>query len=305
LPALDPVIAPFVGAVEQARYEADLAFIAHERVPGSAHWQAVQNLCRDRFTELGYQVELHAYGSGVNVVGVKPGGALVMENVLISAHYDHIPGCAGADDNATGVAGVLESARVLSTGSFRRTLVVVCWDEEERGLIGSEAYADRAQSAGQVVAANFVYEMIGFRTTDPHTQRLPDGFGLLYPDKVAELEAKNYAGDFIAYIHDTRSNVAAAHQFEIAGQIALESTTIEITDDLISSGVLNDVFRSDHAPFWRNGYPGIMITDTSEFRYLNYHCHLGPDVVQNLDAAFSTQVIQVTVGSAVRMLEPM
>ncbi len=133
--------------VEQSRYEADLKFVAAPRPPGSAHHQAVRDLCAARFAEYGFTVEQHDYGTGSNVIGVLPGAS--DERVIVSAHYDSTDGsCPGADDNATGVAGVLETARVMATASLDRTLVVACWDEEEDGLIGSDAYAARAKQSG-------------------------------------------------------------------------------------------------------------------------------------------------------------
>src|SRR5690606_20146741 len=134
--------------VEAARYQADLEAIAMPREPESAHWQAVQDLCAERLEGLGFTVERHAYATGVNVIGVREGTSEPQRRVLVGAHYDHIAGCAGADDNASGVAGALEAARVLAMASFPRTLVVACWDEEERGLIGSRAYAERARTNG-------------------------------------------------------------------------------------------------------------------------------------------------------------
>ena len=55
--------------VDKDRYVEDLTFIADVRAPGSTHWQEVQDLCADRLTDLGYEVDLFEYGSGVNVVG--------------------------------------------------------------------------------------------------------------------------------------------------------------------------------------------------------------------------------------------
>src|SRR5205823_1076260 len=103
---------------EQARYVKDLEFVAKERTPGSPHWKEVQDLCATRFKDLGFMVELEEYATGVNVIGTRVGADTPIDIVSIGAHYDHIPGCPGADDNATGVAGLLEVARVLSQGSF-------------------------------------------------------------------------------------------------------------------------------------------------------------------------------------------
>src|SRR5205085_2928777 len=137
-----------VELVDRAGFEADVISIAAPRTPRTPHWQAVQDLCADRFAALGYEVERHAYATGVNVIGVRTGTKLPAERIVVSAHYDSVPNCAGADDNGTGTAATLEVARVLSLQPHDRTLVVACWDEEERGLIGSSAYVARAKAAG-------------------------------------------------------------------------------------------------------------------------------------------------------------
>jgi len=84
---------------------ADLAVIAVARPPGSSDWQAVQDLCAARFAAFGYTVERQEYGTGVNVIGTKKGGGGADGSVIVSAHYDSIENCAGADDNASGWRG--------------------------------------------------------------------------------------------------------------------------------------------------------------------------------------------------------
>ena len=284
-------------------YQADLVFVAQPREPGSAHHQAVQDLCAERFSQLGFTVERHDYGTGINVIGVMEGGAQAAEWVLVSAHYDHIPGCPGADDNASGVGGLLEVARVLSQATYERSLVVACWDQEEQGLIGAEAYAGRVAERGEQLVANFVFEMIGVCKTEANSQELPLGMDLLFPDQVAKLAENDNRGDFIALIHDTRYSAQnVSHMLVFGETLGLRVVPLGLSDALKNSDLVSDLRRSDHAPFWMENLPGIMITDTSEFRYPQYHCRNGDDVVENLDPVFSTKVIQITVGAAAKAL---
>ena len=288
--------------VEAARYQADLEAIAMPRVPQSAHWQAVQDICADRLTSLGFTVERHAYGTGLNVVGVREGGAEPARRVLIGAHYDHIAGCAGADDNASGVAGALEAARVLSRRRYPYTLVVACWDEEERGLIGSRAYATRARMRSEVIDAYFNFEMIGYIDRAPNSQRLPVGTALVFPAAAREYEARERRGDFLAAIGNARASDALAALERSADRLGLPFIPLNLSAELMSSPAVGDLRRSDHASFWDTGYPGIMLTDTSEFRYDRYHCAAGPDVTAGLDRTFSAQVVAVTVAAAAESL---
>ncbi|KIG13227.1 Peptidase M28 [Enhygromyxa salina] len=289
--------------VERDRYIADLEFIAQPRDPGSAHWQEVQDLCFDRFTEYGFDVELHSYATGVNVIGTKLGTETPEQRILVAGHYDHIPGCNGADDNASGTAATLEAARVLSARDYPRTLVVACWDEEELGLLGAEAYA-----AEQVIGAdgellfNWNFEMIGFTDDAPDSQTVPDGFELLFPDQVEELEANQYRGDFIAVIVDEDGAAMVQPFMSYAEAFALSAVLLPVPADLKNSPLLADLRRSDHAAFWEIDVPAVMLTDTSEFRYANYHCATGEDAVELLDHDFSAKVISAAVGAAAESL---
>jgi len=286
--------------VEKERWADDLAVIAQPRTPGSKHWQVVQDLCAARFAEHGFAVERHDYGTGINVLGVLAGES--PEQVVVSAHYDAVPDCSGADDNASGVAGVLETARVLSAGHWRRTLVVACWDQEEDGMIGSRAWATRAKERGETVAAAFIYEMIGFRVDAPDTQRLPPGSELFFPSLVAQLAERGNRGDFIAVIGDSGSHEALAAFERRAGEVELPVATIELSALLMRAAALADLDRSDHSAFWRNDYPGIMLTDSADFRNPYYHCAFGDDAAGALDADFAARIVRATVGATAELL---
>ena len=294
--------AELAGCVDPARYLADLEFVAQPREPGSEHWQAVQDLCVERLSAAGFEVDLHTYASGVNVLGRKLGTELPDEQVLIGAHYDHIPGCNGADDNATGLAGALEAARVLGQADFPRTLIVACWDEEEDGLVGSEAYVELASSLGDNILFNYNFEMIGFRDDSPNAQTVPDGFELLFPDQVAELEANEYRGDFIAVIVDDAGVPFVEPFVSYAESFGVPALLLPVPADLKNSPLLADLRRSDHAAFWEQDIPAVMLTDTSNFRYANYHCAAGEDAVELLDHDFAAGVVAATVGAAAEAL---
>lgn len=292
-----------IGAcVEQSRYESDLAFVEGERAPGQAHHLEVRDLCIDRFGEYGFDVELHDYGTGINVVGVKPGAQ--PERVLVSAHYDHIEGCPGADDNGTGVAGLLETARVLGSRSFERTLVVACWDEEESGLIGSEAYAQRAAANGEPIVAVYVYEMLGYVATAPDTQELPTGFSLVFPDEAQQVADNDNRGDFIAIIGDASMQQGIDLLVGYAGTFGVKALSLVLAADQKSNPLYGDLRRSDHAPFWDADIPALHMTDTSNFRYDAYHCFDGDDVMDNLDHAFASNVVRATTAAAAELLGP-
>lgn len=284
---------PTTRVFSREQYVADLTFIARERVPGSSHWQAVQDLCAERLDTLGYEVQRMSYGSGTNVIGTRTGSQTPSELVIVGAHYDHLAGCSGADDNATGVSGALEVARLLQGREYPRTLVIACWDEEERGLIGSDHHAADIAQAGTAVALAVSLEMIGYASDRPGTQMIPGGFELAFPKQVATVKANGLRGDFITVIGNTSSASSMAVFETSATEHGLRSVVLEATEAY--AGVIATLVRSDHASFWSRKMPGIMITDSANYRNPAYHCQSGDDRVEALDHNFAGKVISATV----------
>ena len=288
--------------VESQRFVDDLNAISGPREPGSAHWQEVQDLCAERFEELGFTVERHAYATGVNVVGVRTGTRLPDERVAISAHYDSTNACAGADDNGSGVAGTLEAARVLA-GDHARTLVVACWDEEERGLIGSRAFVERAAAAGEVFVASYVFEMIGYRSSEPDSQQTDPDLAVVFPEQEMAIADNQYRGDFILVIHDSGAAATVADFEAAALDVGLRTITLPVPDALKLEPAASGLRRSDHAPFWVEGFPAIQLTDTADFRNPHYHCGGGADIIADIDVEFATQNIRATAAAVALALD--
>jgi hypothetical protein len=281
------------------------------RDPGSEQLEAARSYCADQLAELGFAVQTQEVdgGSGRNTIGTLLGNRRPSQQVVVAAHIDSVASCNGADDNASGVAGVLEAARVLAQEEHARTLVVACWDLEEPGLVGSLAYATTAGLLLADVRVAFVLEMIGFKSTEPNSQRLPVSadlepeFASQFPDQYQQYVDGERRGDFIALIADAplavnfvgSSSYVAAFS-GAANAVELKSLALELSSLLMLT--LPDTTRSDHAAFWAYGYSAIMITDTANLRNPHYHCAEGGDDVETLDFDFATQVTQATVGAA-------
>lgn len=290
-------------AADITRLGGDLELVARPRYPGTPHWQAVQDRCAEVFAAAGFAVERHAYGTGTNVVGIRRGVSRADEQVVVSAHYDGLYECAGADDNASGVAAVLEAARLLGGETYARTLVVACWDEEERGLIGSRAWVERAAARGERFHASYVLETIGYRSEEPGSQLLPQGFDAVFPAANAELAAREFRGDFLAAVADD-INPSAATDLKAAGEMfGLPVIVVTLAGELRASPLLADFRRSDHAPFWDHGFPGIMFTDTANFRTPYYHCERGEDDIAEVDLDFVLRAAQAVAAAAATQLE--
>lgn len=269
-------------------YEEMVRALAVPRGPGGAGWQAAQDRCASTFEALGYDVELHAFDEGINVIGRKESPADTA--IVVSAHYDSVGGCTGADDNATGVAAVLELAELLAAEELAHDVVFACWDQEENGLLGSTAWVLGNDTSNLVEAWSF--EMIGYASDEPNSQALPTGLELVFPDEVAAVAANDFRGDFITFVGDEEMATTAATFEGQADELGLPVVSLLLTAGLVLSPLTGDLKRSDHTPFWLAGVPAVMVTDSANFRNEAYHCNGVEDSVDRLDFDFATRVVE-------------
>jgi hypothetical protein len=243
---------------------------------------AARALMRLRLEELGLQVREHTATDGVlettNVIADLRGTTHPEEVVLVGAHFDAF--YAAADDNSSGVAAVLEAARVLSQQRHARTLRFVGFDLEELGLIGSARLVDGGFSGERLVAA-LVLDAIAYADPREGAQTAP--LGMPVPER----------GDFIAVVGNDLSRPQAGLLRELASMLDLVPTELVLAPGLGASPLASDLLRSDHAPFWLAGHPAVFLTDTADFR--NPHYHRPSDTLGTLDPTFFTQVTRLVV----------
>jgi Zn-dependent M28 family amino/carboxypeptidase len=196
--------------------------------------------------------------------------------ILIGAHYDAVLGTPGADDNATGIAALLELARFFSANPARYPLRFVAFDLEEFGLQGSRHYAEALKQQGQPLRLMLSLEMLGYCDRTPHSQRYPAGLERFYPNQ----------GNFIGLIGDWRT---IPDLMRLTRSIRQAGDVLAQWMPAINRGLaLPDTRRSDHAPFWDQGYRAVMVTDTAHLR--NPHYHQASDRLETLDLDFLTGV---------------
>jgi len=223
-----------------------------------------------------------------NVVGVREGSDPSRPWVVVGAHFDSTPTTPGADDNASGVAAMLEIARVLAGFAPAATIHFVGFNLEEIQTwlppvyrVGSKAYVKWLNDQVARVAGAFVLEMVGF--TGP-VQRVPAAVNLV--KKVPK------TGDFLAAVGDGGSaHLLAAMERAAAGVVPLVTLSVPL-----KGFVAPDPRRSDNARFWDLDYPALMVTDTADLR--NPHYHKVSDTPDTLDYAFMGKVV-MTVARAV------
>ncbi len=222
-----------------------------------------------------------------NVVARKPGLDLHRPRVLVGAHFDTVPCTLGADDNASGVAVLLEAARILTRYDFRSTVEFVGFNlEEPQGFtyrVGSRRFAAQAWRDGVEYSGCLVLEMVGYTDPTPGSQSVP---ALLFWKRVPD------AGTFLAAIGDLRSRrlLSAFERCAAKAEPALRVVTFRTP---LRGRLVFHTRLSDNASFWDRGYPSLMITDTAFLR--NPHYHRPSDRASTLDLDFMGKVANATV----------
>jgi len=181
--------------------------------------------------------------------------------VIVGAHYDSVAGTVGANDNGTGVAAVLEIARLMRQMKPRRTVRFVLFVNEEppyfqTASMGSRVYAHQLRQAEVPISAMLSLETIGFYSDEPRSQDYPPVLNLFYPSK----------GNFIAFVGNTESRGLVRESVR-----GFRESTRFPSEGIAAPGNWLGIGWSDQWSFWQEGYPGIMVTDTALFRYHDYH----------------------------------
>jgi Zn-dependent M28 family amino/carboxypeptidase len=244
-----------------------------------------------RFAEYGWTTSgqpFRALGkSYFNVVAVKWPVGRPANNapppLLVGAHYDTVQGSPGADDNASALAVMLEAADRLRDAAVARPVWLVAFCLEEQGLLGSRAFISGLKRTGQTLHGAIILECVGYATQDAGSQRTPPGVPIPVPS----------VGNFLGIVGNEASRNLVASLERSARRAAPTTPTVTLT--VPSRGeALPDVRRSDHAAFWDEGYPAVMLTDTANFR--NPHYHRSSDTLDTLNLDFLAGVSDILVG---------
>lgn len=220
----------------------------------------------------------------VNLIAELPGnpGAPILE---LGAHYDSVIQSVGADDNASGVAGVLEIARMMSGLRLERTVRFCFFCLEEYGLKGSDHHAGQIRIRDELLEGIIVFEMIGYATEQPGSQEAPARIPfLVWPPTV---------GNFITVVGNISSG-GLGNLVEDAAERYVPRLKYYSVNRI--GGFFSDAARSDHSPYWTRGYRGIMLTDTANFR--NPHYHRETDTPDTLNYKFMREVTQAGLATA-------
>jgi len=261
--------------------------IGERNVMNQRALHAAADYLRRQWKSQGYEVIAHEYTiereRWANLEVSRRGRKTPNEIVVIGAHYDSVFGSPGANDNGSGVAALLELARLFAARDTERTVRFVAFVNEEpplfrTGDMGSRQYARAARAKNEDIRAMLSLETIGHYNDAPGSQHYPPLFSPFFPDR----------GNFIGMVSNIGSRALlrqAVSAFRAASDFPLEYVS--------TFGWVPGVDWSDHGSFWSEGYPAIMVTDTALYRYPYYHS--AQDTPDKVDYA---RLARVTVALA-------
>jgi hypothetical protein len=230
---------------------------------------------RERWESMGYKVQEQVFEvEGKRVANLEveiPGLKAPSEIVIVSAQYDTLPGSPGANNDASGVAILLQLSEMFREYRPDRTLRLINFTTEEppyfgTELMGSLRYAKRCRQLSEDVRVVLSLDALGFFRDSPDTQKLPFPFSYFYPDRA----------NFLAFIGDLRTRpymIVTTRGFKKGSAFPIAAGS--------APRWVKGAGWSDHSSFWRYGYRGMQVTDTGAFRS-PWHTNEG-DTVDKLD----------------------
>jgi Zn-dependent M28 family amino/carboxypeptidase len=257
--------------------------IGHRSIFQHEKLKAAEHYIVQEFMKAGYEVKREMYNAlgktSANIIAKKLGTEQPDEMIIIGAHYDTRAN-PGADDNASGIAALIELAKLLKNHFLKRSLKFIAFTNEEppffkTNLMGSKVYADAARERHEKIKAVLILEMIGFYSNRLFSQKYPPFFGLFYPNKA------NFLGIVANFPSRSLANQVKTF-FKSASDFPIES--------IVTFSLVPGVDFSDHWAFWKNNYPAIMLTDTAFYR--NPHYHKSTDTYDTLNYDHMAEIVR-------------
>ncbi len=285
-PRAEGTTAPTPDRVERIRRDIDLLAVQigernHDKPEALARAEA---WVKGELEAAGLTVEVEDIdGVGHNLVAQRgsPGERDILE---VGAHLDTAPGTPGADDNASGVAALLELARNPALGERRALRFVVYGNEEppffQTAAMGSRRHVQAFRERGDRVVGAWVLESIGYYDAAKGSQRWPPMLGVFMPT----------TADFVMFVGNP-----ASWRLLQDGLLAFRKHSTLLAAGASVPGSIEGVDWSDHAEYWREGLPAVMITDMPPLR--NPHYHEASDLPGVVDPARIAAVVDGLEGA--------
>lgn len=260
--------------------------------------QATIGYIEGQWAGMGYRIAREHYDAigdqATNLIVEQSGSKRAHEIILLGAHYDTVYSTPGADDNASAVAVLLEVSRLLREHQCKRTIRYVAFACEEPpyfnvDAMGSQYHARRARMRGDNIRGMLCLEMVGYYSTADNSQTVPP----LIPKWMHRFFP--HRGDFLAAVGNMLS-WKLCWNFRRGFKRGARSMPLF---SICLPEKINEIRLSDNSSFWDQGYPALMLTDTSFLRNPNYH--RSTDTPDTLDYQRMTEVT-IGVASALRFL---
>jgi Zn-dependent M28 family amino/carboxypeptidase len=260
--------------------------------------QATIGYIQGQWSGMGYKSSHECYDAlgdqATNLIVEQSGTKRADEIILLGAHYDTVYSTPGADDNASAVAVLLEVSRLLREHPSKRTIRYVAFACEEPpyfnvDAMGSQYHARQARLRGDKIRGMLCLEMVGYYSTSDNSQAVPP----LIPKWMRRFFPQR--GDFLAAVGNMPS-WKLCWNFRRGFKRGARSMPLF---SICLPEKIKEIRLSDNRSFWDQGYPALMLTDTSFLRNPNYH--RSTDTPDTLDYQRMTEVT-VGVASALRFL---
>lgn len=226
-------------------------------------------------------------GTHENVIGTTSNSSRLQAPLILAAHYDTVPRSPGADDNASGLAVLLDVARRIRQISLDRPVQFVAFCLEEEDLLGSRAYVAQLMARRQSVHGVIVLECVGYARDVQGSQQIPPGIPVTVPT----------VGNFLAVIGN-QASTSLTTAIERAMRPYLPVISLVVPGNGES---MPDTRRSDHTAFWEAGFPAVMLTDTANFR--NPHYHRLTDTIETLNLDFLASVADGVTAAVIELAD--
>jgi Zn-dependent M28 family amino/carboxypeptidase len=278
----DPGFQDYLAAVlkeDLAKIVDEIAVPRHFRV-NSRNNHRVAEFIYSELEAIGYETRFQ--GTYSNIIASNPNSKAGEPVILIGAHFDSVPDCPGADDNASAVAGLMVCARLLAEMAPRIPVCFAAFNCEEDGLVGSRDFvANYLLKSNLKISEAHILEMIGYATDEQNSQSMPPGLLLKLPS----------AGNFLGLLGNRQSNKLVDETLSISKTFLPDLPVLGLKLYLGVEKLVPDLGRSDHLPFWEQKIPALMWTDTANFR--NPHYHRLTDTPETLNYSFLQKVTQL------------
>jgi hypothetical protein len=302
-----PSLQRLLGDFDSVRLLRNLLMVGKERniysKASQAQLEAVRLAISENFTRAGITPRKQSFQvsnvNGENIIGELRSSRPGAKTLVIGAHYDAVKGSPGFDDNATGVAALMEIATILSKYDFGYHIKFVAFDLEEtlenvpgaKGVEGSAAFVNKGGIDKEEKIAGFInLDMLGYYSQESNSQFFPEELKAVFPDIYDRIEKDKFRGNFLLVI----SNVASAalyNTLKAVGSQYLPSLNIVNVAVPGNGEYMPDFRRSDHANFWDKGYSAISLGDGAFSR--NPHYHTPEDTFKDINPGFFSSVTRL------------